>query len=576
MLTGDVLSQWLQRRVGTVVYGTRVQLSPSGLLRVSDRLDSHPVQIALPVVYGGQAAVARAVVDGVDQALALRVQAVSSQAEQARQMERLVSMLTVAQVARADPAAYPAVLPVLESFVVTAPGDEMAQTSPSERYELWCDLMPWCPTSLADQQRQTGPAAPGVALARLLPVVTTVAAVHRNLGIIHRDITPHNVLVDAAGRLLLADWGVAHVIAADQTSTYTEQVGNQGFCLPPEMLAGDTAVGRYTDTWYLGCLLVWMLTGQAPGPQYGPTWLPPGLPGGPAGQHLAELVRGLCWPDPHQRTDLADAAARLFRLGGAGPADWVGPAAGGGYRTADYSAAAGGPSTVSPHTLPSQPPTSVLAPVREPDPRRPRAGIAALITALVVAVVALAGTLVWVTRPDPAADAPTGPATSATSSRTTGPDPACWIDVVGGCPPFNGSAMSYTVFKGRKDRTEPMCYEATRPGMTATTAAMCGWEDADIWVTITLFSDIDTMTSYYRDTLDSAPSTDAPPFVDGPDGLTFFTPGLDLSSAAYCFAELPMCLEATGSTDRISEITQYFTAISPAEAHRIVEYLADR
>ncbi|MCL2423805.1 MAG: hypothetical protein FWD11_07960, partial [Micrococcales bacterium] len=196
MLSGDLVSQWLQRRVGTVVYGPTAQLSPSGLLRISDQTDSHRVQIALPVVHGGQAAVARAVVEGATGALALRVQAMSSHAQRTQQMERLVSMLTVAQAGRAEPTVFPAVAPILESFLVTAPGDEVAITSPSPGYELWCDIMAWCPSTLTEHQQQLGAAAhfPNLVVARILPVVATVHAVHTQLGIIHRDITPDNVL----------------------------------------------------------------------------------------------------------------------------------------------------------------------------------------------------------------------------------------------------------------------------------------------------------------------------------------------------------------------------------------------
>ncbi|MCL2091277.1 MAG: protein kinase [Micrococcales bacterium] len=587
MLTGDTLSQWLQRRVGTVVYGPLVQLSPSGLVRVSDRPDSHQVRIALPVVYGGQAAVARAAVDGVDQALALRVQAVSAQAERARQMERLVSMLTVAQAARANPVAYPAVLPVLESFVVTAPGDEMAVTSPDVQYELWCDLMPWCPSNLVDYQKQTGPAGPvpNLVLAQMVPVISTVHTVHRNLGIIHRDITPDNVLVDTAGRLLLADWGVAHTIAPDQTSTYTQLVGNRGFCLPPETLAGDTAVGRYTDAWYLGCLLVWMLTGQSPGPQHGPTWLPEGLPGGRAGAHLVEVVQGLCWPDPRQRMDLADAATRLHRLTSAGPAEWTGPAP----ARPVFVPPAGPAQAQQSTTLPSSPgaPVSVALPpgvplqavVLDPVARRPGARIATLVSVLVVVVLALAGVVAWlVTRSDSTAAPMASPSTTAV-------DPNCWTATVyGECPAFDVSAMSYAVFRGHKDDgVEVICYPVPREtdsGLRAApeTMAQCGWTDANIWVYITKFVDIDTMMDYYGMSYEDQedPSSDVPPFASGPDGPSFYHVHDDgVHHAVYCFAELPMCLEAFGSDDTpIPLSTRYFYAIPSSEADRIVEYLA--
>ncbi len=314
MLSGDVLSQWLQRRNGSIVAGSRISLTLGGFLRVSDEVNSRPVQVALPVMHGGQAAVARAV-DRDGAVMALRVQAVSSTQEKARQMERLVNMVTVATAAKERPDRFPAVLPVAESFVMVVPGTEVPVTGPQPEYELWCDLMAWCPHDLNDWQQAAGQVRTlPVVLGAFLPVLDTVRATHEDLGIVHRDITPNNVLVDEQGRLLLADWGIAHGLDAGQTSTYTQLVGNRGFSLPPEMLAGDPSVGRYTDAWYLGSLLAWMLTGQPPGPQHGPTWLPPGMPGGPVGDQVQAVVQGLCQPDPRRRMGLAQAGAHLHAV----------------------------------------------------------------------------------------------------------------------------------------------------------------------------------------------------------------------------------------------------------------------
>jgi len=320
MLDGDVLSLWLQHRAGTVLRGSLIRLSPAGLLRVSMADDSRPVQVQLPVQHGGQAAVARAsFCDAPDAtALALRVQAVSSEEEKLRQMERLLSMLSVVTAAREQPATYPAVLPVAESFVVTVPGTQMPTSPKLDEYELWCDVMAWCETNLAERHQADGLAARGlqVVVPRLLPVFATVNAVHENLGVIHRDITPNNVLVDRAGRLQLADWGIAHVLAPDKTSTFTQRVGNVGYAIPPETLRGDKAIGRYTDAWYLGCLFVWMLTGQLPGPEGA---LPAGLPVGPVGDRVDTIARGLCQPDPRRRMGLPEAGARLAELVGGPP-----------------------------------------------------------------------------------------------------------------------------------------------------------------------------------------------------------------------------------------------------------------
>ncbi|MCL2467039.1 MAG: protein kinase [Micrococcales bacterium] len=323
-----MLSQWLQHRHGAVLRGSLIRLSPAGLLRVSMADDSRPVRVLLPVQHGGQAAVARAEFGDVDQSpsLALRVQAVSSEEEKLRQMERLMSMLSVVTAARENPQVYPAVLPVAESFVLTVPAAQIPSTRSTGEHELWCDVMAWCDRNLAERHEADKLAARAldVVVPRLLPVFATVHAVHENLGVIHRDITPNNVLIDEAGRLQLADWGIAHVLAPNKTSTYTQRAGNVGYAIPPETVRGEKAIGRYTDSWYLGCLLVWMLTGQLPGPE-GANQLPAGLPAGPVGERVEVVVRGLCHVDPRVRMGLPEASARLAELVGGPPVVVHGP-----------------------------------------------------------------------------------------------------------------------------------------------------------------------------------------------------------------------------------------------------------
>ncbi|MCL2091278.1 MAG: protein kinase [Micrococcales bacterium] len=558
------MSQWLQQRRGSVVRGSLVRLTPSGLLQVSGALDSHPVRVLLPVLRGGQAAVARAVLDGTEGGteLALRVQAVSSQAERVRQMERLVTMLTVAEATRADPARYPAVLPVLESFVVTLPGDQVPVAAPAAQYELWCDVMPWCPTNLAQARRDATATAvdwtPSVALARMLPLVRTVQAVHEHLNVVHRDITPNNVLVDAAGRLLLADWGIAHTVASDQTSTRTELVGNRGFSLPPEMLAGDTAVGRYTDAWYLGCLLVWMLTGQAPGPRHGPDLLPDGLPSGRAAPYLDEVVRGLCEPDPRRRTGLADAASRLDRLRLAGPSDW-GPPRPAPPRQPDVPL----PDTRQLQPAAAQPPSP--APLARDRPRRWPRWLAA---AVGVVILATAGVVVWQRADRDAADAD-----AVTSS--------CWDDLEAAsrtgqqrkeawpvrCPDLK-AAVLFDTFPLKAGVPDPECFEydiaiGADPGFQGSSwLVSCEWPDEGLAVQLGWFRDVQASVAHYQRHGYDQDAADAPRLVDGPVGPVFSRAHGQTMNVAYCYEDLPVCMEVSGTPATIARTADRFEALT--------------
>ncbi|MCL2466436.1 MAG: protein kinase [Micrococcales bacterium] len=562
MLSGDALSQWLQQQHTRAIRGSLVRLGPSGLPQVSSTVDSHPLRVLLPVLRGGQAAVARVVVDGTQSPqLALRVQAVSSQAERVRQMERLVTMLTVAETTRAGPARYPAVLAVLESFVMALPADQVPLAAAGTGHELWCEVMPWCPTNLAHARDDVLAAGPSAALARLVPLVHTVHAIHEHLNVVHRDITPNNVLLDPAGRLLLADWGIAHTVGAGQTSTRTELIGNRGFSLPPEMLVGDQSVGRYTDAWYLGSLLVWLFTGQPPGPRHGPAMLPGGMPGGQAGAGLDVVARGLCTPDPRQRMGLAEAAHRLDQLRGAGPSEW-GPAV---------------PAPPAPQS--SATVTLAVAPATPPPPQAVRrwkafwVPVAVAVALVVVAVGAAAG---WRLAHPTNVEPRTGASTS------TGPPakPSCWDDLSAGrCPDVDVWDLG-GAFPVKPEVRPPDCsgrdIEDTPGDPSGNWLMTCEWTsetgDQSRAVSLEWFRDTESVAEHYRvHSMFEDTDNNAPPFPDGPDGPVYYRTAGPGILVAYCYAELPVCLETQGDPKVIERTLERFMSLTSREAARLAQ-----
>jgi predicted Ser/Thr protein kinase len=94
------------------------------------------------------------------------------------------------------------------------------------------------------------------------------------LGIVHRDVSPGNILVaQGSGRALLTDFGIARDGGAPITVTRAI-MGTPGY-LSPEHAQSATAVTHLSDLFSLGVVLYQMLAGDLPWDE------PPGLPEGP-------------------------------------------------------------------------------------------------------------------------------------------------------------------------------------------------------------------------------------------------------------------------------------------------------
>ncbi|MBX9690324.1 MAG: serine/threonine protein kinase, partial [Candidatus Obscuribacterales bacterium] len=78
--------------------------------------------------------------------------------------------------------------------------------------------------------------------------------------VIHRDLTPDNLVLNAEGELVLIDFGAANQFVGTATGTL---VGKQSY-IAPEQLRGKAACS--SDIYSLGGTLYWLLTGQDPLP----------------------------------------------------------------------------------------------------------------------------------------------------------------------------------------------------------------------------------------------------------------------------------------------------------------------
>jgi eukaryotic-like serine/threonine-protein kinase len=105
-----------------------------------------------------------------------------------------------------------------------------------------------------------GPAPVNVAIDYARQILAALRFAHRH-GIVHRDIKPHNVLVDAEGRLKVTDFGIARAGASQMTEAGSI-IGTAQY-LSPEQAKG-APVDQTSDLYSVGVVLYELLTGAVP------------------------------------------------------------------------------------------------------------------------------------------------------------------------------------------------------------------------------------------------------------------------------------------------------------------------
>jgi serine/threonine-protein kinase len=114
--------------------------------------------------------------------------------------------------------------------------------------------------TLKDVIRERGPAPPDAAVDIVLQILRAARFAHQR-GVVHRDIKPHNVLIDEEGRVKVADFGIARAGASDMTETGS--VMGTAQYLSPEQAQGRPVDAR-SDLYSIGIVLYEMLTGSVP------------------------------------------------------------------------------------------------------------------------------------------------------------------------------------------------------------------------------------------------------------------------------------------------------------------------
>jgi beta-lactam-binding protein with PASTA domain/tRNA A-37 threonylcarbamoyl transferase component Bud32 len=114
--------------------------------------------------------------------------------------------------------------------------------------------------SLKQIVQDEGPLAPERAIDMVVQILRAARFAHQR-GVIHRDIKPHNVIVDDEGRVKVTDFGIARAGASDMTETGS--IMGTAQYLSPEQAQGH-AVSAQSDLYAIGIVLYELLTGRVP------------------------------------------------------------------------------------------------------------------------------------------------------------------------------------------------------------------------------------------------------------------------------------------------------------------------
>ncbi|MEL6342267.1 MAG: protein kinase [Myxococcota bacterium] len=175
---------------------------------------------------------------------------------------------------------------------------------------------PYLVMPIAADTMPAGLLDPARAKAALLDALSGLAHAHAR-GIDHLDVKPSNLLVDTAGQVTLADFGIARLRGTGGIDSTVR--GSPVYMAPEQILGRWREVGPWTDLYALGCVAFLWFCGQ---PAYSGSLAvlrnikqspPPRLPV----DHLALAVwvQRMMAPDPFSRfASAADAAAALAAI----------------------------------------------------------------------------------------------------------------------------------------------------------------------------------------------------------------------------------------------------------------------
>lgn len=230
-------------------------------------------------------------------------------------------------------------------------------------------------------------------------------------GIVHRDVKPHNLLIDAFGQVKLCDFGVAALARSTDFRTRTAAVSLR--YASPEDLEDDGPVGPAADVYSLGATLLFLTHGLHLELRDRLTpWRPPG--GSPPElAALDELIGACLRPDPAERPGAGAVLLTLDRIAAT---------------AAERCRALPVPEPVSSPAATADPARTVARPARhlyrapEPEVAAPRQGRARRIVVggAIASVAVVLSAFWWWAGADRSGSAPAGPVSPGIVDRPDG------------------------------------------------------------------------------------------------------------------------------------------------------------
>ena len=167
-------------------------------------------------------------------------------------------------------------------------------------------VMDYVPGESLRQRLQREGALPVDQVERIVADLADALDAAGRAGLVHRDVKPENILLDeGSGRAMLADFGIARVMAGEGDGARTAQgvaVGTPTY-MSPEQAAGEQVDAR-SDLYALGVVAYEMLTGRPPFRAENAAAV--------ASKHLAEVAAPVAGKRPETPASLAHAVTRAL------------------------------------------------------------------------------------------------------------------------------------------------------------------------------------------------------------------------------------------------------------------------